>query len=69
MGLILIIVVAGLAVWLLTQHRGAESETCAPVTAATTPGEPAIEVLRKRYARGEIDRGEFEERKQTLEVH
>ncbi len=63
MGIILLIVVAGLAVWLLTQH----SETGARThTAATAPAETALELLRKRYARGEISRDEFETRRRDL---
>ena len=30
-------------------------------------GESALEILRKRYARGEIDRDEFERRKKDLQ--
>jgi len=31
------------------------------------PGESAMDILDKRYARGEIDQPEYEERKNTLE--
>lgn len=33
---------------------------------ASTDEDPALRVLRERYARGEIDREEFEERKRGL---
>ncbi len=34
--------------------------------AARGPDDTALELLRQRYARGEIDATEFEERKRTL---
>ena len=33
---------------------------------AHTPAESALEILKKRYARGEINRQEFEEKKKEL---
>jgi putative membrane protein len=35
-------------------------------TAAAPPAETALEVLKKRYARGEIGKQEFEEKKRDL---
>ena len=37
-----------------------------PRAAAGTPSSDAFAVLQSRYARGEIDRDEFEERRSTL---
>lgn len=33
---------------------------------SVAPGDSAFEILRERFARGEIDRKEYEERKQLL---
>lgn len=44
--------------WLLTHSNAANDETPA--------GDPALEAARERYARGEINREEFEEVKSTL---
>ena len=46
-----------LAKWLF---RGSQGEGSHP------PGKRALEILRERYARGEIDKKEFEERKRDL---
>jgi putative membrane protein len=63
MGIILIIIVVGLVVWLINQNR----ETGRGLFTTTASGtETALEVLRQRYARGEIDRAEYEARKQDL---
>jgi putative membrane protein len=58
--LLWIIVIVGivfLARWVLdqttTQHR-------------STPEESALDILKKRYARGEINREEYEEKKKDL---
>jgi putative membrane protein len=51
-GLIIVGLVLGLR-WLLTQGRESRSET-------------ALDILRQRYARGEIDREEFEAKKRDL---
>jgi putative membrane protein len=51
-GLIIVGLVLGLR-WLLTQGRESRSDT-------------ALDILRQRYARGEIDKEEFEARKRDL---
>jgi uncharacterized membrane protein len=33
----------------------------------TPPAKPPLEILKERYARGEIDKEEYEERKRVLE--
>jgi putative membrane protein len=53
------VVIAGFVLglrWLVTQGR------------PTAPRDEALEILRQRYARGEIDRQEFETRKRDLGV-
>ncbi len=62
MGLVIVLAVAigiGVARWLLTggHHRS---------SASAAPGRSALEILEERYARGEIDKDEFEEKRQTL---
>jgi len=63
MGILLIILVVGLAVWLLTKDRENEHGFAGNNTVGP---ETALELLRKRYARGEIDRAEFEACKRDL---
>ena len=64
MGIILIILVVGLAAWLLVQHRETSQGTTPVISEAKY--ETPLEILSKRYARGEIDRTEFEARKRDL---
>jgi putative membrane protein len=51
-GLVIVGLVLGLR-WLVTQGRESRSDT-------------ALDILRQRYARGEIDKEEFEARKRDL---
>ena len=51
-GLIIVGLVLGIR-WLVTQGRESRSD-------------PALDILRQRYARGEIDQEEFEARKRDL---
>ncbi|MBI5870825.1 MAG: SHOCT domain-containing protein [Actinobacteria bacterium] len=64
MGLIFIILVVGLVAWLLTQ--GQVAGRCHTVARTTVQTETPLEILRQRYARGEIDRDEYESRKRDL---
>ncbi|MHB1326017.1 MAG: SHOCT domain-containing protein [Thermoleophilia bacterium] len=64
MGIILIILVVGLVAWLLTQGHVAGG--CQTVARTTVNAETPLEILSKRYARGEIDRNEYESRKHDL---
>lgn len=68
MGLILIIVVIGFAYVLLVQQREGSAPFSAVATARTTSVvETPQEILNKRYAKGEIGRTEYEERRRALE--
>ena len=55
---VIVVVVVLLVRWLGGAHHGA-----AP---ASPPGRAALDILSERYARGEIDREEFEERRRVL---
>jgi putative membrane protein len=39
-----------------------------PFTPPAPPADPALQILRERFARGEIDQAEFEERRRALGV-
>ena len=55
-GLILLVLV----IWLVVRA------TSQPSSSATQPEETALDVLKKRYARGEISKEEFEDKKKDL---
>ncbi|MEM7340838.1 MAG: SHOCT domain-containing protein [Actinomycetota bacterium] len=55
MFLLFIALIGGLAYWLIRRRRGDSVES-----------RSALEALRERFARGEIDRAEFEHRKAVL---
>lgn len=52
--ILVIAVVVALVKWLVNQFRGGSS------------GNSAVDILKERYARGEIDKKEFEERKRDI---
>ncbi|MBI2829599.1 MAG: SHOCT domain-containing protein [Chloroflexi bacterium] len=55
------IVILGLIVWaVVSWGRGSTGNSDAPRS------DPPLEILKKRYARGEISKEEFEERKKDL---
>jgi putative membrane protein len=54
--IILIVVLAFLAKWVFQQTQGNEIKI----------GENALKVLERRYVKGEIDKKEFEQKKQDL---
>lgn len=64
MGIIFIILVVGLMVWLVTQGQVAGG--CHTAARTTVNTETPLEILRQRYARGEIDHEEYESRKRDL---
>lgn len=56
--LLFIVLIGGLVAWLIRRRRGA----------AIQPGSgSAVETLRESFARGDIDRAEFEHRRAVLE--
>ena len=60
-GWILILVVIGLVVWLLVRGSLAGGS-------GGTERPRALDILKERYARGEIGREEFEQKKRDLEA-
>ena len=55
-GLVVLIVIIWIVVKLMNQHAGS----------AHHPDKSPLDILKERYARGEIDKEEFEERKKDL---
>jgi putative membrane protein len=62
-----VVVVAGLGagVWWLVRHGSREPQD-RETTGVSGSTDAAAEILRQRFARGEIDREEFEERRRVL---
>ena len=63
--ILLIVVIVGLVVgsiWLIGRGQKLNSNR----QSETSPGEEPLEILRRRYARGEISRAEFESMRQDL---
>ncbi|MCZ7559808.1 MAG: SHOCT domain-containing protein [Burkholderiaceae bacterium] len=59
-----VFVILGIVLLLRLLARGTGSGAAAPPPA---PPETALDILKKRYARGEIDRAEFEEKRRDLQ--
>ena len=59
--------VLGLAIWLLVRWLTRTNQTTLPSAPGTPPLPPsAMEILRQRYARGEIDAATFENMQERL---
>ena len=64
------ILVAGLMVWALAQFLpGVASRTTTRGTLTTGPNQDsALEILRQRYARGELSKAEYDDMRRQLAV-
>ncbi len=64
------VAVVGGAIWLVvTLVRGTQNSNSSPVsTPAPLGGQTVLDVLKVRYARGEITKEQFEEMKRDLNV-
>ncbi len=62
------VVLLGLAIWLLVRWLTRSTTPAVPPSAGIPPNTPsALEILRQRYARGEIDAETFETMRAHLE--
>ena len=57
-----LLVLLGLGAWALIRSGQRQSDRC------TGTGSRALDILKERYARGEITREEYEKRRRDLEV-
>jgi putative membrane protein len=55
---VILLILGGVLVWALIKHEGP--------TRPSSPALEALDILEQRYARGDIDHQEFEERRQAL---
>jgi putative membrane protein len=62
-GLLLLIALVVLVIWLITRTS---SQGRTPTGGGTTPPKTALEILKERYARGEITREEYLEMREHL---
>ena len=61
----IIVAIVMLVVWLVRQTAGG-SATGTPGAPTYHAAETPLDILKSRYARGEIDKAEFEEKKKDL---
>ena len=62
------LVLLGLGIWLLVRWITRQSKVVSPSAPATPPNPPsALEILRQRYAHGEIDEAAFTRMRNHLE--
>jgi len=62
-----VFVILGIVLLLRLLARGSGSGSAAPPSAPLPHAETALDILKKRYARGEIGKDEFEEKKRDLQ--
>ncbi len=69
LGTVLWIALLVVLVWALIRWLSSKTSTPTPMTMHMPPGGPsALEILRQRYARGEIDTATFEQMRERLEA-
>ena len=68
-GMVLWIALLVVLVWALIRWLASKTSTPVPPVTGTSPNSPsALEILRQRYARGEIDTATFEQMRERLEA-
>ena len=68
-GMVLWIALLVVLVWALIRWLTSKTSTPMPPVTGTPPSGPsALEILRQRYARGEIDTATFEQMRERLEA-
>ncbi len=68
-GMVLWIALLVVLVWALIRWLTSKTSTPMPPVTGTPPSAPsALEILRQRYARGEIDTATFEQMRERLEA-
>ena len=65
MMLILIVAVVVVVIWIVRQLGGNASQH--PNDQYGSPAKTPLDILKERFAKGEIDRGEFDERRKVLD--